>query len=511
MKKLGRSLLCLVLMLTLIFSVSLPAFAGVKTKPVVPVIRVVCYGGSEVTNEDGTTIPMPLEKDEPEFYAAVAVVAAKIALQMNVPGAPFDKEAFIKDMGRAARLMTFNCDKDGNPLNGSTFEVFEDPIANHMDRYEGEDKETMCGGWAFEIQAADAIGYDNVYVFNYDSRLDSVQSAKELDEYIQMVKRQTGSDRVSLVGDSQGGMTMATYFDGYMQKGDVDRALFVNPAFAGVAVTRMFEGDFTVDADGLTNCLLGLGRTVEDGRYEDFITLLVYLLQYQIHVLANNMSDLGEDEELLEQLFLEVFKPVLGNVPVMYEFIPYDDFDAALAWLTKIGFLDTKENAKLIRKIKRYHKVQGRLAQNLQNLEKYGTKAAVIADYGMSGIPVTSEYNNQTDDLIDTKYASAYATVAEYEQVLPQTTGKYLSPDRVIDASTCALPDQTWFIRGVMHTIFNYGLDPMNWMCDMLLGKTEPNLKAVRKKYGYSQFLKVDNPDDQNLSNITEEDMPAQD
>ena len=37
--------------------------------------------------------------------------------------------------------------------------------------------------------------------------------------------------------------------------------------------------------------------------------------------------------------------------------------------------------------------------------------------------------------------------------------GKYISPDRMIDASTCAFPDNTWFIKGAIHNDVVLGVD----------------------------------------------------
>ena len=55
------------------------------------------------------------------------------------------------------------------------------------------------------------------------------------------------------------------------------------------------------------------------------------------------------------------------------------------------------------------------------------------------------------------------ATAAQYGKTLTDAylqkaaqngTDKYISPDKMVDASTCALPDTTWFIWGMPHADF---------------------------------------------------------
>ena len=89
---------------------------------------------------------------------------------------------------------------------------------------------------------------------------------------------------------------------------------------------------------------------------------------------------------------------------MLWEFIPYDDFDDSVDAMTAIGFLD--QSSGLYKKITRYHKVQKRLPGNLKAMQKAGTDVVIVANYGLPNIPINSAYANQTDILIDTKYAS---------------------------------------------------------------------------------------------------------
>ena len=104
---------------------------------------------------------------------------------------------------------------------------------------------------------------------------------------------------------------------------------------------------------------------------------------------------------------------------MLWEFIPYDDFDDSVDAMTAIGFLD--QSSGLYKKITRYHKVQKRLPGNLKAMQKAGTDVVIVANYGLPNIPINSAYANQTDILIDTKYASVGATTADYGKALKRT------------------------------------------------------------------------------------------
>jgi len=90
----------------------------------------------------------------------------------------------------------------------------------------------------------------------------------------------------------------------------------------------------------------------------------------------------------------------------------------------------------------------------LQETRAAGVKVAIIAHYGKAPIPLIKTNHKPTDILIDTEYGSCGATVAPIGQTLNLDNvkdPKYLSPDHIIDAGTCALPDQTWFIKYIGH------------------------------------------------------------
>lgn len=73
-------------------------------------------------------------------------------------------------------------------------------------------------------------------------------------------------------------------------------------------------------------------------------------------------------------------------------------------------------------------------------------------------IPVTSAGNWQGDSVIETAHTSGFATVAKRGETLGDNYVQannchknHISPDNIIDASTCFTPESTWFIKNANH------------------------------------------------------------
>ena len=84
-------------------------------------------------------------------------------------------------------------DDNGNNINNIVTKKFDYPISKMSE----EDKE-----WVYRMipmqKLTDEIGEDSVYFFTFNLFGNVMDSARELDEYIQFVKKSTGKDKVTL-------------------------------------------------------------------------------------------------------------------------------------------------------------------------------------------------------------------------------------------------------------------------------------------------------------------------
>jgi hypothetical protein len=78
----------------------------------------------------------------------------------------------------------------------------------------------------------------------------------------------------------------------------------------------------------------------------------------------------------------------------------------------------------------------------------------------------------------------------DYEQAV-NCGHNHISPDNIIDASTCMFPEYTWFVKGMMHTNFNS--DYHNLVKWILASETQPN---VFDNPNFPQFLELNKVND---------------
>ena len=288
--------------------------------------------------------------------------------------------------------------------------------------------------------------------------------------------------------------------DAYKEKNDIARYVFVNPAIQGVDVARILRLDFKFNKKDILSYLKHMETQYDGGNSATLFKAVSALGDYRLGIAVDNLNEIAKSKKYVKQLFMLTIKDWIGNIPAYWECIPYKDFNACIKKMSKMGFLDKKSG--LYKKIKAYHKVQGRFNKNIKYAKRHGAQIAIIANYGTRGIPVTSKAFNHTDILIDTKYASGGATVAQYGKKLKgkKAKGKYVSPDKIINAKTCVLPDNTWFIKDLLHIQFHYGTQSTQLICDMVCGKFKLNLKSVKKKFKYNQFLQAGS--NQEITNI---------
>ena len=106
------------------------------------------------------------------------------------------------------------------------------------------------------------------------------------------------------------------------------------------------------------------------------------------------------------------------------------------------------------------------IAANLTAAKNSGVKVCLICGYNVQRTPLVTLWRSTSDGTVDTKYASLGATCGNTKEPLSEdyvnalADRTYLSPDHMVDASTCALPDCTWFVRDWLHCNGNAGIEP---------------------------------------------------
>ena len=297
---------------------------------------------------------------------------------------------------------------------------------------------------------------DGLYYFPYDSRLSPVDIAKQLNEFIKMVQEHSGSERFELVGASYGGNIVIAYLNEYPEMHQyIDSCLLSVPSYGGFSIlSELFSGDFYIDHDTLTQyAYVGMNN-------EDLGLLLSVLNKSGFLELLLELCLVPGAKALLMDTAREFFHDVLATIPSYWSFIQEEYFYDAMKNIYGENYADPDhEYAGLISKVTYYQEeIMQRLDEIYLKTAENGVKMNIICKYGRPPMPFTREGSFQSDGSVDVKDVTLGAVASKYGETLPEDYEQalypeynFISPDKVIDASTGIDPIHTWYVRGLEH------------------------------------------------------------
>lgn len=362
----------------------------------------------------------------------------------------------------------YRTDDDGNTLPTTKYETEFDFIKAQVDI----------------IAFCEEYGYDHTYYYAYSSFGDTDAQAARLAEYIDMVKAETGHDKVSLVFISLGGTIGNVFLSKYCDPAEIDRVVYAAAA---------------VDGSYLLGDLMSADSTLKDNAviYNDLIPNIVALAaeEYMALAYAGNAVARAIPNELFNE-FLdetvtrginEVLGRLLHNCPSMWATVP-----SALYPALSAKYLSDPAHAALKEKTDRYYEIQKNIGATLQRLRDGGMQIFVICGYDLELPALIKHYRLSSDNIIQAESTSIGGTFAPAGETLPADytpaiDASYLSPDGAVDAGTCALPDHTWFVRGQSHLKLQASVNDVIGQCVQLI--SNPEITDAREHNGgYPQF-----------------------
>ena len=393
---------------------------------------------------------------------------------------------------------------------------------------------------------AEKLGYNNIYVFQYDWRLDPFDNANSLAEFVKEVKAASHKDQVSIVSEGYGANVAVTYLSEHSETAhkDVSKFVTISSAFMGTSlIGDLFTGNLIVkdstfsypnnvgygQFQNLTSAYIRWSNDFSDNPITAFSTWLTnYILNGEWETqsyIINIMTMMGHT---ITKMYDKYLREMLRNYLGLWAMVPLEYYDDAYEYM----FIDREEpNASLVKKINAYKKLQKSASSILTDAQKAGIDVSVVAMWDLQLLPIGNDYmpsesgnderdindmsnelyglSAQSDGVIDTYYASfgAYCTALNdvgRAALIMQTKDKdhdhlsstydYLDPKHklgaichYIDASTCALPENTYFIRNMKHGSFQEGsntIDLIDWLaCD-----DDTNINA---RWEFGQFMTI--------------------
>jgi len=280
------------------------------------------------------------------------------------------------------------------------------------------------------------------YEFFYDFRIDPFEAAKLLDSYIEDLCRVTGHGKIALTGSSQGGAVVTTYLYEYGTR-RVETLILINGAHLGTTlVGEAATGRFALSGSAFLNFIEQLD---EESQALSSVTKLLRKTPLERFYAPMNWLRAGTVNAGREETVLALFR----FMPILLYFLPGSYYPQVRPLLARHA-----RDAGMLAKTDRYFaEIQPQVPRMLKDAKKAGVRVAVIATYGNAPIPLTLDVSYQGDLIMDTVYESVGATVPKIGQTLPQSDSRYRSADGLVDASTCAVPDQTWFVKDGPHSL----------------------------------------------------------
>ncbi len=345
------------------------------------------------------------------------------------------------------------------------------------------------------------------YEFCYDWRLSPMVIADDLHRYIEDVCYVTGAEQVALVGRCYGSTVVAAYMEKYGGQHIKEVVHYASAADGAMFMSKIFTGEARLHANGIERLMYDLNLDIEPLLNElllSFVTLFnkTYGLDIVCWAVNNVFKDIYID--IIPDVLTESF----GTLPSYWSMVCPEDYEKAKE--TVYYGSDITEYAGLIAKTDDYYNnVQKNLAENIAEYEKMGIEFSNIVKYGKQDAPVTTQADDMSDFLIivkDASYGAATTPIGKtFNKAYLQAaeaggTVKYISPEKMIDASTCVAPDTTWFIKDLDHFDFP---DVVNNLISEIVNNDGFTVESSEE---YPQYL-LYNEENITISPLTAENM----
>ena len=186
----------------------------------------------------------------------------------------------------------------------------------------------------------DRIGMDNVYVFTYDWRIDPVENARDLDEFIQAVKANSRKDKVSIISEGFGS-TVATAYLGECYENataDVDNFVTVNSAAMGTSlIGDIYTGRLMRQYNELQNATSAFIRYTNDFSDNPATWFPTWLVNYILNknwetqdFIAQCITMMGH---ITDPLYDNYLREMLKNFTGLWAMVPVEYYEEAMDFM----------------------------------------------------------------------------------------------------------------------------------------------------------------------------------
>lgn len=470
-----KKLVSLLLSVVMAFSFCVPTFAaeekapGYNGDPVV-IVRGIDFGG--LIHEDGSKA---LKFDFVDVMTLIYDLATGFAGKKE--------DAFVDALLTYLQKLfaPISSDKEGKSVYDDVYmKAYPYPAGEIEELQEWEDGE---GGLV--RTAIDFFGSENVYFFTYDWRKSPLTLSDELNAFVEMVKENTGKSKVDMGACSMGGMVATAYMYEYGTD-SLDSLVYFSSAhngtdMAGAALT----GDIYTTGDFLNDYLMNMA--------EDTPILKVLIKAVDAAGVFDYLADFlnGFVAKNKDRVYNELMRDYLGTSLGFWGLCCDKDFDSSVEYV----FGSVKDDYPVI--MAELADIKEFLFSTEEVIDKAlsdGVKVSITSHYNDLLLPIYDEAVVHSDTIIESYLTSHGGTFALFGEELTDeqikgVDAEFISPDRMVDASTCRYPDITWYIKDEPHVGCKVGSEHAEFAMWILSRDTQPTVYTDSR---YPRFTAVD-------------------
>lgn len=469
-----KRLISLALSLILAFSLCVPAFAANET---------AAYNGDPIVVVRGIDFAGLVKDDGSKAITVDAFDVFNLVLDIGSYKARGDEDATIKAIVQFGNNL-FNDiarDKEGKPLNPGVHIPKFLTSADKIDLSGDEWADTAVGLFR---SLANKFGGENVYLYTFDWRLSPSALADDLNSFLETVKKETGKNKLDIAACSMGGMITTAYIDKYGTD-SLDNVVFLSSAHnGGDIIGSAFTGDLSISGDMLSSFVIDKVST------NWFLNILIRILDIfgVVDSLANFVDGvISTHKDIIYDDFLcKTFATAYG----LWGLIPDEYFDAAV----KLFFEGKEGYDTALAEIENVRSFVTSTEDILAKATASGTKISFVSHYNSSQLPIYSNCDMHGDGVLESKRTSGNGTFAKFGETLTDSElegvpAELISPDKVVNASTCLYKDTTWIVKNAKHVGCKDNSDHTEFAIWLLTQDVQP---TVTTNPAYPRFLNTD-------------------
>lgn len=468
MKKIISVLLCVISVISLI---NAEAFAAEKNTPTILISGFMCsqlyldFGEENQKKVWGIETDDVLDRIKDDFSNLAKSTAGLIIGR---------KDNFARTLGTgvAAVLEKLSCLPDGTSKYNLGFYPNNPQTSNLKYMLSDESSKKYLYEVPFCEYFSTVTDPSEVFVFQYDSRMDPISISANLRKYIKEVKTYTAAEKVNIFALSYGGLITSTYLTYYGNENDVGKAVMSVPALGGTDIPYRI---FTQNIEFPLEVLIKFLETATRGE-SNFARLFEYTKRFK---------GLGN---FAETVCAEGISDIIKYWPSIWAFCSAEYYENL-----KSVWLDPVENKAIIEVADKVHyEVMENIAETFSSCKKNGTEIFILCSTG-SSVCLGGENNGDavlpaegvsgaTCAPLGKRFADGYSGV---KTSCSDPEHNHVSPSMEVDASSAYLPENTWFVDGQYHGQYYYEEYTRSLVTKLLL---TDDIKDIYSDPAYPQF-----------------------